>query len=436
MTGSAKDATMGDIKKSAAATSDSFFSLPEKNEKEVVEEEEEFKDETVDEKRVRLAKMYLEKLAVLEKEEELSREEEEVDKIDQILQNEAFAEKSGRGYKFLVIADKIGASPTAKDIKVIHGQKLCVTSLALADDDSVFYSASKDGSIVKWDVKTMKKIFTFKSAKKNSTQPGHLGPVYSIALTSDGGLLASGGNDKKIKLWDTKTHQLVDTFIGHRDKVTGVAFQVGTRKLYSTSFDRAVKVWNCDTRAYLETLYGHTAAPHSLHALRRDRCITCGYDRSIRMWKIQEETQLVFTSKEVGASMDCVFMVTEEIWITGSQDGSLALWNIQKKKPLHVIKHAHGFDSLTPHWISAIAALPFSDIIATGSCSGSINLWKMVNSRELHFVKSIPLEGWINALQFSKSGRFLIAGVGKDQRFGRWGVSKNAKNGVALVPLQ
>jgi len=43
--------------------------------------------------------------------------------------------------------------------------------------------------------------------------------------------------------------------------------------------------------------------------------------------------------------------------------------------------------------------------------------------------------GYVNALAFANSGRFLVAGVGQEHRLGRWRRNPESKNGLAFFPL-
>ena len=65
----------------------------------------------------------------------------------------------------------------------------------------------------------------------------------------------------------------------------------------------------------------------------RERTITAGgRDRSVRVWKIVEESQLVFNVPTY--SIDCVRLLNEEHWVTAGEDGHLAVWGVMRKKPL------------------------------------------------------------------------------------------------------
>ena len=69
---------------------------------------------------------------------------------------------------------------------------------------------------------------------------------------------------------------------------------------------------------------------------------TCALCRSARVWKIIEETQLVFEGKVEDDSLDCISLVNEQHFVTGSTSGHLAVWGVMKKRPLARLKHAHG----------------------------------------------------------------------------------------------
>ena len=48
---------------------------------------------------------------------------------------------------------------------------------------------------------------------------------------------------------------------------------------------------------------------------------------------------MIFNEKKY--SLDCVKGINKNYFITGSENGELALWNVTKKKPRIVIKNAH-----------------------------------------------------------------------------------------------
>jgi len=218
-------------------------------------------------------------------------------------------------------------------------------------------------------------------------------------------------------------------FNKHRDIVTGLAFRDRSHTLYSCSYDRTVIVWDLDQFAYVESLFGHQAEITCIDSLLKERALTCGADKTLRLWKIPEESQLMFKSPTIHSSIDACAMVNDEFFFTGQQDGSVALWTINKRKPCQTVRDAHG----PGNWISAVAAFPFSDVVASGSSDGYVRLWHCdVEAQRLTRMHQIPVTGYINGLRFSKSGRFLAAAVGQEPRLGRWGRIQPARNGLAL----
>lgn len=293
----------------------------------------ESEEETAQEKKLRLAKKYLESI---EAEERLKNDSEDVDHktIGNRLRDDIL-DQSGRLHK--KVADNYVGANFDAICCLKNGHDSSVTCVVITSDQKFVFSAAKDCSIVKWDLENNKRVHTIKgvikkSKKRNKTKQnksgdepkaksvGHSGHIISMAISSDDKFLATGCVDKKINVWNPKTMELLKTFTGHRGPVSGLAFRKDHHQLFSGSFDRSVKVWNLDEMGYVETLFGHQDSILAVDSYIRDRAITCGArDSTVRIWKIVEESQLVFHGSN--QSIDCVKFIDEQHFVTGDDNG-------------------------------------------------------------------------------------------------------------------
>jgi len=103
-----------------------------------------------------------------------------------------------------------------------------VTTAVASEDGKSLYTAGKEGSIIKWDLCTGKKLsvaYKQRSVKgKQKADPGgHTDEIWTLALSSDGKYLASGGMDCVIGVWDVESTDgisWVKGFTGHRDSIS------------------------------------------------------------------------------------------------------------------------------------------------------------------------------------------------------------------------
>ncbi len=70
----------------------------------------------------------------------------------------------------------------------------------------------------------------------------------SIAFSPDGKYLASGSEDKTVKLWSLESQKEVTTLQGHSRSVKSVAFSPDGKYLASGSSDKTVRLWSVQSK--------------------------------------------------------------------------------------------------------------------------------------------------------------------------------------------
>lgn len=234
-----------------------------------------------------------------------------------------------------------------------------------------------------------------------------------------------------------------------------------------------MKVWSLDDMAYVDTLFGHQDRCIGLDTQRRERLVTVGADRSTRFWKVPEDSQLVLRPPEGGGPAESCAFTAHDHWITGSQDGTVAIWNTQRKRAAQTWENVHGFREIVApkgfsdadadramaqrdaaqaacgmsasddggvgemaSWVSAVHVAKGTDLAASGAGDGAMRLWKTSHEGEpLVPLDCVPARGFVNSIQVASSGRFILAGMGQEPRLGRWGRDAGARNGVQLHQL-
>ncbi|MCD7465179.1 hypothetical protein HAX54_000744 [Datura stramonium] len=397
------------------------------------EGKEEEEEETAAEKRKRLAEAFLHSVRESKRKEEEEREiGDEYDReereamrdslVANILQQEQM-EESGRVRR--AIASRIQKPAEGFRLLVKHRQS--VTAVTLSEDDLKGFSSSKDGTIVSWDVdsgKTEKYAWPTDEALKShgAKEPQgratkHSKHVLALAVSSDGRYLASGGLDRHVHLWDIRTRQHIKAFPGHKGPVSCLTFRLGSSELFSGSFDRSIKIWNVEDRAYVNTLFGHQSEVLTIDSLRKERVLTVGRDRTMHLWKKMLKW--------------CSLLEREELGIE-ERNGALSNGHMENGT---LNPQSHSSSALS--WVSALTVCRNSDLAASGAGNGSVRLWTIESeSKGIRPLFELPVDGFINSLIFSKSGQFLVAGVGQEPRLGRWGRIADVRNGVVVHPLK
>ena len=188
--------------------------------------------------------------------------------------------------------------------------------------------------------------------------------------------------------------------MGHRDTITGIQFDKENDQFYTTSNDRSLKVWNIREMMYMDSHYGHQSDILCLDQYSKDRVISCGLDRQVIFWKINEDSELLYRNTE--HNTDTLNVINQHFFVTGSHsDNCLDMWIMNKKRPIFTLNNCHANNS----WLLSTASVKSSDLMASGSYDGSVNLYSVnKDKKEIVKLNSLTgLDGCITALKFSNT---------------------------------
>jgi GTPase SAR1 family protein len=171
------------------------------------------------------------------------------------------------------------------------------------------------------------------------TLRGHTGVINQIAWSPDGGMLASGADDKTIRLWDAQTGQQLHSLTGHTNLVLSVAWSPDGGMLASGAVDGTIQLWEVQTGQQLHSLTGHTAWVRSV-AWSPDggMLASSADDRTIRLWEVQTGQQLRSLTGHTDGIRSLAWSPDGGMLASSANDGTIRLWDPQTGRQVGILE--------------------------------------------------------------------------------------------------
>ncbi|KAM5242350.1 striatin-3 isoform 3-T3 [Hipposideros larvatus] len=270
-----------------------------------------------------------------------------------------------------------------------------VRALAFHPVEPVLVTASEDHTLKLWN---LQKTVPAKKSASLDVEPiytfrAHIGPVLSLAISSNGEQCFSGGIDATIQWWNMPSpnvdpydtyepNVLAGTLVAHTDAVWGLAYSGIKNQLLSCSADGTVRLWNPQEKLPCICTYNgdkEHGIPTSVDFIGCDpaHMVTSFNTGSTVIYDLETSQSLMIFSSQIDSDLQSnnhinrvVSHPTLPVTITAHEDRHIKFFDNKTGKMIHSMV-AH-LDAVT-----SLAVDPNGIYLMSGSHDCSIRLWNL-----------------------------------------------------------
>jgi WD40 repeat protein len=269
----------------------------------------------------------------------------------------------------------LGAGLTRESVQPLTGQPTGFTALALSPDGGQLATASHDHLARIWDAAT---------GRQAALLEGHAGSVLDVAFSPDGQRLVSASYDGTAKIWDAASGTLQRVLEGHEGAVRSAGFSPDGTRVLTSSDDGTARVWDATTGRQLgelsarpqAVLDGAYSPDGRLVALALASGAVLGGPPLPESGQPGAWKSWTVTPPASGAALSVAFSPDSQRLLVAYDDGGARIWDVAGGKELiHLV-------GVGTH-VQRAAYSPDGRWVATARDDGSVAVWDAADGRQL-----------------------------------------------------
>lgn len=288
------------------------------------------------------------------------------------------------------------------------GEARRVHRVALSPDDALLAAGGLDGAIYLWDLASRMKMSTLRNREHLRT--GHGSLTSALAFSEDGAWLAAGHFDGSVYLWDVKAGLELDVRVRHDGAVAGLVFVPGGQTLITASADATVRFYELPALLRGDARRALRRQPDAATCLalgKTGRVVITGHaNRALRVHDTANY-RLVATLHGHRTPIAAV-SARGSLVASGGRDGSVRIHDLDTRELVGMhAEHARA--------VTEVVVFPGGAQVASVAGEDSVIIWDRRQPAVPIVLPGDPGEPFV-AVAVSSDGRLLV-GATADGRF-------------------
>lgn len=225
----------------------------------------------------------------------------------------------------------------------------------------------------------------------------------SLAFDPQSRLLAAGGKDGIIRVWDIEQEEFVAELSAHKKGVNALTFSPDGNQLASAGNDGYARLWEPRTGKILIELIGGTYAVPSIAFLHRGRSLAIANGTVIRLRDV-ENGRFVATYRTQESGYSLAVSPNGEMLAAGTSSNRIYLWQLTGKDEPLILSPPDA----PPALVWSLNFSPDGSLLVSGGSDHVLRLWDVGKGALLAAYSAH--QGAITSLAFSPDGCCLLSG--------------------------